>query len=632
MHIVGTAGHVDHGKSSLVIALTGHNPDRLIEERERGMTLDLGFAPLRLPDGVEAGIIDVPGHERFLHNMLAGAAGMELLLLVIDAAEGPRPQTFDHLRILDFLNVRRAIIVLTKRDLVDAESLAIAEVLSREAVAGTVAQDAPVVAVSSLTGEGIAQLKSLIGEALAMLPPRTPDAPAYLPVDRVFALPGHGTIVTGTLMQGTITTGDMLMLQPSGLEVRARSIQTFGRKVESANGGARVAVNLPGVDVRAIRRGEALVAVREFVPATELHVEFTPLPQAIRLLKRRTPVRAHVGSDEIPGVLIFAGSPPTDVTPVAARLVLTRPTVFYPGSRLIVRRMSPKDLLGGAVAGSPAGRPRNSHQAIQDDDGSTGPSRALDAIDAAGLAPFDGAQVAAALNVVLAKAQNDIDALVASGSVVALTKPLAYISRAASDRAFDRVARWLEQRHHRASWMLGATTADIARDLEIAEALAARLLAAWHDDGRLALTGRFWHLPDAAVELTGAQRDFFIHELREDPAGPLLPVSFVALMERARASRIEGLADAIETLLATGALVRVGDDVYRRAQIQHARVVLAQLLKDGAGATMAQVRDAFGTSRRYALPLMEHFDGVGLTIRDGDTRRLRKVSPVKAGR
>ncbi|HLN47131.1 MAG TPA: selenocysteine-specific translation elongation factor [Magnetospirillaceae bacterium] len=628
MHIVGTAGHVDHGKSSLVIALTGHNPDRLIEERERGMTLDLGFAPLQLSDGLEAGIIDVPGHERFLHNMLAGAAGMELLLLVIDATEGPRPQTFDHLRILDFLNVGRAIIVLTKRDLVDAESLAIAEALSREAVAGTVAQDAPVVAVSSLTGEGIAQLKTLIGEALAALPLRPQDAPAYLPVDRVFALPGHGTIVTGTLMQGTIKTGDTLMLQPSGLEVRARSIQTFGRKVESASGGARVAVNLPGIDVHAIRRGEALVAAREFVPVSELNVQFTPLPQALRLLKRRTPVRAHIGSDEIPGVLIFAGPPPADSTPLPARLVLTRQTVVYPGSRLIVRRMSPKDLLGGAVAGSPAARAQSAQRSLQE--GDAVPSRALDAIEAAGLAPLASAQIAATLNVVLAKAQSDIDALVASGSVVALAKPLAYVSRAASDRAFDRVARWLEQRRRRASWVLGAATADIARELELAEPLAARLLAAWHDDGRLALTGRFWHLPDAAVELTSAQRDFFVHELREDPANPLFPVSFDALMERARAARIEGLTDAIETLLATGALVRIGDDVYRRAQIQRARALLAQLLKDGAGATMAQVRDAFGTSRRYALPLMEHFDGVGLTIRDGDIRRLRKVTPVKA--
>ncbi|MDQ6943544.1 MAG: GTP-binding protein, partial [Candidatus Eremiobacteraeota bacterium] len=197
MHIVGTAGHVDHGKSSLVRALTGTDPDRWIEERLRGMTLDLGFAHLHFDDGVEAGIVDVPGHERFLHNMVAGAAGMDVLLLVVAANEGVRPQTVEHLAILDFLNVRRAIVVLTKRDLVHAETLAEAERAVRDATHGTVAQDAPALAVSTVTGEGLDALREAIHAALVALPSRPADAPAFLPVDRVFALPGHGTIVTG---------------------------------------------------------------------------------------------------------------------------------------------------------------------------------------------------------------------------------------------------------------------------------------------------------------------------------------------------------------------------------------------------------------------------------------------------
>jgi selenocysteine-specific elongation factor len=207
MRIVGTAGHVDHGKSALVVSLTGHNPDRWAQERERGMTLDLGFAPLRYADGMEAGIIDVPGHARFLHNMLAGAAGMDLLLLVIDAVEGPRPQTREHLHILNFLNVRRAIVVLTKADLVDAEAIEIASALARDVCIGTVAWGAPILSVSNVTGAGIEELKATIHDVLIELPPHRTDAPAYLPIDRVFALPGHGTIVTGTLMQGTLSVG-----------------------------------------------------------------------------------------------------------------------------------------------------------------------------------------------------------------------------------------------------------------------------------------------------------------------------------------------------------------------------------------------------------------------------------------
>src|SRR5581483_11450536 len=273
MPIVGTAGHVDHGKSALVEALTGINPDRWLEERLRGMTLDLGFARLVLGDGLEAGIVDVPGHERFLNNMLAGAAGMELLLLVIAADEGVMPQTIEHLQILRFLNVRQTIVVVTKADLVEPAQLADARGAIEGALRGTIAQDAPLVPVSSVTGSGLEELRQRIHDALRALPPRNPDAPAYLPVDRVFALPGYGTIVTGTLMQGRIAVGDSLKLEPSGQPVRVRSLQSFGQKRERVEGGARVAVNVPGVDVREIARGEMLVAP-QFAPADAFAVRF----------------------------------------------------------------------------------------------------------------------------------------------------------------------------------------------------------------------------------------------------------------------------------------------------------------------------------------------------------------------
>lgn len=625
MHIIGTAGHVDHGKSSLVIALTGHNPDRFIEERERGMTLDLGFAPLRFDDGVEAGIIDVPGHERFLHNMLAGAAGMELLLLVVDASEGPRRQTFDHLHILDFLNVRRAIIVLTKRDIVDDEGLDIAAELARDAVKGTSVHDAPVLAVSNVTGAGIAELKAAIHDELVSLPPRDPDAPPYLPIDRVFALTGIGTILTGTLMQGTIRTGDTLVLQPSGLDARVRSVQTFGRSVSSASGGARVAINVPGIDAHAVGRGEALVAPREFTPSSDLRVDFTPLPAALGLLKRRTPVRAHIGSAEIPGTLVFETRPPSDAVATPARLLLQRPTVFYPGSRLIVRRMSPKDLLGGAIARA-AGVAAGAAPGLLDAAVDSPAERILAILHVADLNALEVPAVASAANVVAQTAQTALEHLCAEGRIVQLHKPAAFVTRAAFDTAFERLARALVARHHDKPWSLGIAAREAAMALEIDEQRAVRLLAAWLDDGRLAQTGRLWHLPDVAPELTAAQRAFLSGTLREDPAAPLLPSSYDDVQRRAGASGILGMQDAVETLLLTGGLVRIGDDLYRRAQIERARGLLVTLLQGGANATMAQLRDVFGTSRKHALPLMEHFDAAGLTVRDGDLRRLRKVA------
>src|SRR6202165_5778640 len=278
MHIVGTAGHVHHGKSSLVLALTGHNPDRLIEEQERGMTLDLGFAPLLFPDGVEAGIVDVPGHERFLHNMLAGAAGMELVLLVIAANEGPKPQTREHLQILSLLNAQQAIIVLSKADLVQGDERTAATELARAACSGTFAAGAPLIAVSTVTGEGLEELKTAIHDTLAALPAQRIDAPAFMPVDRVFALPGHGTIVTGTLMQGTLRAGDTLRLDPAGRDVRVRSLQVFGAPRTLVTAGSRVAVNVPGVDVAELHRG-AVLSDGTFPPRAAMRVRFRALPQ-----------------------------------------------------------------------------------------------------------------------------------------------------------------------------------------------------------------------------------------------------------------------------------------------------------------------------------------------------------------
>lgn len=623
MHIVGTAGHVDHGKSALVISLTGHNPDRFIEERERGMTLDLGFAPLRFEDGVEAGIVDVPGHERFLHNMLAGAAGMELLLLVIAATEGPRPQTREHLHILNFLNVQRAIIVLTKADLVGAEELEIASALALEACEGTVAENAPVIAVSNATGFGIDTLKDAIHGALAALPPRSPDAPPYLPIDRVFALVGHGTIVTGTLMQGTIRTGDSLVLQPSGLHARVRSLQVFGRKVDAAQGGARVAVNLPGIDVASIARGETLVAPREFEPATELQIEFTPLPSALGLLKRRTFVRAHVGSAEIPGQIRFDGKPPGTSVATPARLVLTKPAVAYPGSRLVLRRMSPKDLLGGAVARAMGAASADSVAELSGD-APPAATAVLGILETAGLSPLPATRIAAAANLVVDVAQSALDHLVEVGRAAVVPKPLEYLAKTAFEAAWTKIATALRARHEQKPWQLGCSTAELTATLGSKEGLALRLLSAWHDDGRIAQRGRFWQLPDFTPALTKEQRSYLESALEGEAGQALVPQSFAALSKGAAPQKIEGLADALESLLATGALVRIGDDLYRRSQIERAQAVLVKTLAQSGAATMAQLRDAFGTSRKYALPLMEYFDALGVTTRDGDLRRLRK--------
>jgi selenocysteine-specific elongation factor len=616
MHVVGTAGHVDHGKSALVRALTGTDPDRWIEEKLRGMTLDLGFAHLHFDDGVEAGIVDVPGHERFLHNMLAGAAGMELLLLVVAANEGVRPQTLEHLAILDFLNVRRTLVAITKRDLVEDDELAETERAIAAATRGTFAENAPAFPVSTVTGDGLATLRDAIHDALVALPPRAHDAPVFLPVDRVFALPGHGTIVTGTLMQGTLRTGDVLRLDPPGRDVRVRSLQVFGAARSSVSGGARVAANVPNVDASDVHRG-AVAADPSFAPSGSLRVRFRSLRDARPWLRRRTPVRAYLGAAEVLGTLVFDGGPPAEPAPVDATLHLRRPAVAYAGEAFVVRAVSPKVLLGGGTVGAAAG--------AADTDGEEPDVAAVArALAAAGTAPRTAAELAAAANVREERVTEIADALAAHGAARALRKPAAYLDGAAADELSQRIAAVLARREGEAPWMLGTTSLALARELGIDEPFVIRFLASEVEDGRVAARAGYYATIAHQARLTAEQRGFFERTVAVDPQQPLIPASLDALLAELRPARIAGLPQAFDTLLATGALVKVGGDVYRGTQIDEIRRRLEGTIRSDGPITMARFRDAVGTTRKHAVPLMEWFDATGVTVRDGDLRSLRQ--------
>lgn len=611
MHILGTAGHVDHGKSALVRALTGTDPDRWREEQLRGMTLDLGFAHLRFDDGVEAGIVDVPGHERFLHNMLAGAAGMEILLLVVAANEGPRPQTHEHLAILSYLNVRKTLLVLTKRDLVDADELAFAEELTREALRGTIAQDAAAYAVSTLTGEGLDELKTAIHDALVSLQPRKPDAPPFLPIDRVFALAGHGTIVTGTLMQGTLRVGETLRLQPSGRDVRIRSLHVFGEKKEQVGGGSRVAANLPQVDVAQIERGEVL-ASPEFDVLRQFEVSFAPLASALPLLRRRNAVRAYLGSGEILGTLAFDEAP-QGVTPIHGVLSLRRAVATYPGEAFVVRRLSPKDLLGGGTVGS----------GLAESSESPEETAILAVLASLGLASGIATTIAARANLREERTVAILEDLVERGAVRKLAKPVSYVETAAADELYGKALTLLATTHRESPWRMGQTSIALEKALGVNESWIVRVLATYVDEGRLDYRNGYYAAPGFAPELTAEQRAFFDGAVRLDRENPLVPVPFDDVASSLRTSRLRGIQEAFETLLATGALVKVHDAVYRGSQIAEARARVEATLRKESTMTMARFRDVIGTSRKYAVPLLEWFDAAGITIRSGDLRSLR---------
>jgi selenocysteine-specific elongation factor len=618
MRVVGTAGHVDHGKSALVRALTGTEPDRWEEERRRGMTLDLGFAHLRFDDGVDAGIVDVPGHERFVHNMLAGATGMDVLLLVIAANEGPRPQTLEHLAILSLLAVPATIVVITKSDLVREDDLELTRSDIALAVRGTVAGNAPMIAVSAHTGAGLDELRAAIHAALVALPPRAQHAPAYLPVDRAFTLSGHGTIVTGTLMQGALAVNDTLVVRPGDAEARIRGLEVFGTRAERVEAGSRVAVNLGGVSLEQIERGSALVAP-EIAAQPNYAVRFTPLEDALPLVRRRTPVRVHLGAGETFGTLVLAERPQT-AEPIDAILHLRTTAAAVPGQHFIVRRMSPKTVLGGGTIGSPVDAP----SAADDGDDAPDTLAVRAAIARQGLAAFDGAIIAAASNVRRERVDELLADEAAREGVWMLARPAAYIAATAAEGLLAHVLASLLRREAEQPWMLGATSLGLARELDVAEPLIARFLNAAAERHRIEARNGYFASIGFEPQLSAEHAAFFDRLVIVDPAAPLVPVPFDPIVKEIRQSKIAGIGGALDTLIAGGKLVRVGEHLYRGEQIGEIRTRLVRLLRTEGRITAAQFRDAVGTSRKYIVPLLEFFDASGVTVRDGDQRSLRE--------
>ena len=331
---VGTAGHIDHGKTWLVRALTGKDTDRLPEEQARGISIDLGYAPLELPDGRRLSLVDVPGHERFVRNMVAGATGIDLFLLVVDAAEGARPQTHEHLAVLRLLGIERGVVAVTKADAVDLELVALVSEEARELVPG-----APVVVTSAKTGSGLDELRSALADAADAVEARTPDGPTRLYIDRVFTLRGIGTVVTGTLWSGSLGTGDVLRAEPAGIEVRVRSVQVHDRPVGRAEAGQRVAVALPGIERARLRRGDALVEPGSYPVSYRLDVvldELVEIPDGTRL-------HVHHGTGEHYGRVVRAGSR-------YAQLRLSEPVVAERGDHVVLRD---RTTVGGGIVLDP---------------------------------------------------------------------------------------------------------------------------------------------------------------------------------------------------------------------------------------------------------------------------------------
>jgi len=626
--VIGTAGHIDHGKTALVRRLTGVDTDRLPEEKKRGISIDLGFAPLVTPGGVRVGIVDVPGHERFVKNMLAGFGGVDLVLLVIAADEGVMPQTREHFSIVKLLGVERGVIALTKRDLVDDDWLAEVTRDVRALVAGSFLESAPIVPFSAVTGAGTPELLAAIDAQLTATAPHRVDDAMRLPIDRVFTVEGFGTVVTGTLWRGTVRTGDVLELLPRGAQVRVRRVQVHGETVEEAFAGQRTALALHGVERDQVTRGDWLVAPGSLRLSRVLDVRFELLDDYPREWKPDTRVRFHLGASEIIGRLLLLG--PSAASGLRAgestlaQLRLEQPTVAARGDRFVVRSYSPSRTVGGGAVIEPvAERRRRSDvaglDALEVHESGSLESRVLEKLSGWAKTPSTeqlATEVGESVPLVLAA----MEALVRRGSAVA-PAPGRWLSDSrwgdAREQVLHAVREYAEKNPVRYGVMKGELKAGLKSSLDAG--LFDLAFAALIADGELEQTGERvrpggmpWEPPAAAV----AALEKLEGMLEAD--GFQVPEN--ATWQKALGA---GATDASGLGFFLGRLVRVNAELtYTSRHMSKLQSLVAGWFDGGhASLTVADFRGITGASRKYSVPLLEHSDRVGWTVRVGDERR-----------
>ena len=622
-YVIGTAGHIDHGKSALVKALTGTDPDRLEEEQRRGMTIDLGFAHFDLPGGRRVGIVDVPGHERLIRNMLAGATGIDLVLFVVAADEGVMPQTREHLDILRFLPVRAGLIVLNKIDLApDPAWVMLVRDDLAALTAGTFLHDAPIVEVSAKTGQGVDVLTGAIDRALTDMPGRAADAPARLPIDRAFTMAGFGTVVTGTLWSGRIATGESVELLPQGRVLRVRGVQSHGAPRDQAEAGSRVAVNLAGVEKDEVERGNALTTPGVFVPTTRLDIRVQLLPQ-VPPLSHRARIRVYLGSAEAIGrVALLDRQVLEPGQETVAQLRLERPLVADAGDAFVLRRYSPMLTIGGGsvLDAHPPLRGRGAASSAPHGAGPDLAARvAAGAHDAgsAGVTVDDLMRVAAGTR---AQIEDTARALVTSGRLVDVRGRLFHADTAGSiaGRIRDAIAA-----HHAAEpWRTGIPKEELKRrafgkgDDRIYALALERLVAAGDIEDLGGLVRARGFVPSVDPR-DAALRTRIAAALRE---GRYAPPSREDVAQGAEATRFER---AWRALLDDGTIVDVGQGVYfHRDAVEEIKQAVVDEVRQHGSVTVASLRTRLGTSRKYALTALEYFDTIKFTRRRGDIRAI----------
>jgi selenocysteine-specific elongation factor len=631
--IVGTAGHIDHGKTSLLKALTGVDADRLPEEKARGITLDLGYAYTPLPGGEVLGFVDVPGHERLVHNMLAGATGIDFVLLVVAADDGPMPQTREHLQIVDLLGLSHGAVALTKIDAVSAERAAQAQDEVRGLLAGTALEGAPLFPVSSVTGGGVDALRAHLEQASRNAGKRDSGGHFRLAIDRCFTLKGTGTVVTGAVYSGSVRVGDDLLLSPPGIPVRVRGIHAQDRGAETGLAGQRCALNLvgPGFDRQIVQRGQWVLEPPLHAPTQRIDVQLRLLASEPRALKHWTPAHVHLGAADVPGrVALLEGEALEPGAAALAQLVLDRPSAVLAGDRFVIRDQSASRTMGGGIALDPFPPQRGRRTP-----GRLSLLRAWQSGDAR--SAFTAALGTAALGV-------DVQRFALAWNLReeerrALFEGMAMrrVHRAAGDLGFSESA-WQALRqallgavaaeHERAPDMVGVSRERLRRLAapSLAPAAYDALLDELLGEGRVVASGAWLHDPAHRVRFSTEEEGLWA---KVQPMLDATPFHPPRVRDLARALQVEEAAmrRLLQRAARLGEVYPVAHDHYFTLRAVDALAAIVRDLNDGRGAALAsEFRDRIGTGRRLAIQILEFFDRVGYTRRAGDTHLLRQAA------
>ncbi|WP_300667721.1 selenocysteine-specific translation elongation factor [Desulfoluna sp.] len=631
--ILGTAGHIDHGKTSLIRSLTGIETDRLKEEKARGITIELGFASMALPNGQHVGIVDVPGHEKFVKNMVAGATGIDIVAMVIAADEGVMPQTREHMEICSLLGISHGVVVLTKTDLVDEEWLELVQEDIGGFLKGTFLEGAPMIPVSSVTGDGMDTLKQTLSELAASVPQRRTASVFRLPVDRVFTMKGFGTVITGTVISGSISIGDAVTIYPSGVESKVRGIQVHSDSVEKASSGMRTAINFQGLEKSAIQRGEVVSTPGNIKPSYLMDVEFHYLPSAKKPLKNRTRIRLHTGTSEVLGYLILLDRESLDAGKTAAvQLRLEEPVACIKDDRYVIRSYSPVRTIGGGRILNPI-PPK--HKRFREDvtQGLAGlrenelPEIISFHVTQAGYAGLPFSDLKIMTNCSEKQLTGALSGLLSKRVVIQTDKESRTLIHGDTFSRLTEIGKTFLADYHKTHPLKeGMSKEELKSKFPAILGNRVFTLTLNHlvTDKSVILTSDTVKLATHTVELQVDQELLKKNIVSAYSDTALTPPYFKALCETLGVP-VNKAMDVLLLLTTEKTLRKAKEDLYfHQSALEGLESRVLAFFETHTEMTTADFKEMTGgVSRKYLIPLLEYYDGKNLTIRVGDTRQLR---------